>query len=305
MYKKIAVIIGARGVGDLIYHLPLLKSLYKSYNQKLIIFSNKVNKANQVFEYEEFVNKIIEFDYYRYGFFKTIKNTLIFRDKLNFYNFDRVILASNARRLILPVILCNALKKDIMGNGKFIFNKDRSLDHLTASERLLKYTKDLKLPVKIQNFFLKNYKSNSSNKNIFISVDSHHNQNNWPLSNYIELIKKIKNKKIYLNFSPNNKYFFLNFFKKENIKNRKIIFTYNKSIKEIIKIIKKCDIIIGNESGPVCLGASYKKKVHAIYLPIHTKPESKIIYKNTVYYNTSKISDSKIINKILINILSP
>lgn len=303
MYKKIAVIIGARGIGDLIYHLPLLRSLYKSYNHKLIIFSNKVNKANQVFENEKFVNKIIEFDNRRYSFFKTIKNSIIFKNKLNSYNFDRVILTSNARRLILPVILCNALKKDIMGNGKFIFNKDRSLDHLTISERLLKYTKDLKLPVKIQNFFLKNYKSNSSNKNIFISIDSHHNQNNWPLQNYIKLIKKINNKKIYLNFSPNHKYF-LNFFKKENIKHKKIIFTYNKSIKEIIKIIKKCGIIIGNESGPVCLGASYKKKVHAIYLPIHTKPESKIIYKNSVYYNASKISDSKIINRILKNILS-
>ena len=38
MKKNILVIIGARGIGDLIYHLPLLRSLYQSYNQKVIIF---------------------------------------------------------------------------------------------------------------------------------------------------------------------------------------------------------------------------------------------------------------------------
>ena len=34
---------------------------------------------------------------------------------------------------------------------------------------------------------------------------------------------------------------------------------------------------MGNESGPVCLGASLKKEVHSIYIPTHTLPESKII----------------------------
>ena len=58
-------------------------------------------------------------------------------------------------------------------------------------------------------------------------------------------------------------------------------------------------MVIGNESGPVCLGSSLKKKVHAIYLPIHTKPESKIIYKKNIYYNASKLNPKIIINKIL------
>ena len=32
--KKTLVIIAARGMGDLIYHLPLLRSLYESYKKK-------------------------------------------------------------------------------------------------------------------------------------------------------------------------------------------------------------------------------------------------------------------------------
>ena len=33
MKKKILVIIGARGIGDLIYHLPLLRSLHLTHKQ--------------------------------------------------------------------------------------------------------------------------------------------------------------------------------------------------------------------------------------------------------------------------------
>ena len=37
MKKNILVIIGGRGIGDLIYHLPLLKSLYKTYKKRIYI----------------------------------------------------------------------------------------------------------------------------------------------------------------------------------------------------------------------------------------------------------------------------
>ena len=63
------------------------------------------------------------------------------------------------------------------------------------------------------------------------------------------------------------------------------------------------NMIIGNESGPICLGASYKKEVHSIYLPIHTRPESEMINEKTFYYNTDKESDEIIINKIINNLL--
>ena len=72
-----------------------------------------------------------------------------------------------------------------------------------------------------------------------------------------------------------------------------------KRISSIIKIIYSCDIVIGNESGPVCLASSLEKDVHAIYLPVHTKPESKIINKKNRYYNATQLSSSRIIKKII------
>ena len=91
----------------------------------------------------------------------------------------------------------------------------------------------------------------------------------------------------------------MKYFPRSLIKSKQIIFTYKKKISDVIKIIYKSDVIIGNESGPVCLGSSLKKNVHAIYLPIHTKPESKIIYKNNKYYNANKTNSKYIIDKII------
>ena len=107
-----------------------------------------------------------------------------------------------------------------------------------------------------------------------------------------------KKNKIFVNFAPNKKYF-LKYFPRSLIKSKQIIFTYKKNISDVIKIIYQSDVIIGNESGPVCLGSSLKKNVHAIYLPIHTKPESKIIYKKNKYYNANKTNSKYIINKII------
>ena len=83
------------------------------------------------------------------------------------------------------------------------------------------------------------------------------------------------------------------------MKSRNIKLTHKKNISQLIKIINECKYIVGNESGPICLGSSFKKNVHAIYIPIHTEPESKLINSKNKYYNTDKISEKIIINKIL------
>jgi ADP-heptose:LPS heptosyltransferase len=145
--------------------------------------------------------------------------------------------------------------------------------------------------------YLKNY---LNKKDIFLSVDSHHNQNNWPLNNFILLTNKLLETKcnIYINFSKNNLNY-LRVFKKHFGNDCRIKYTYQKSICEIISIIEKSTYIIGNESGPVCIGATLKKKVHSIYLPIYTKPESKIISNKIFYYNSNLICKEIIIKKIL------
>jgi len=304
--KKNIVIIAARGLGDLIYHLPLLRSLYESYNEKLIIISNKVNKSKDVYRNETFYEKIIYFDNTRFPILKAIKTIIELKNLINQFNAERLILTGSPRRLIIPVYLSNAKEKIIFGSGKFLFNKDIKYKHLSYSEKIMNYTENLNLPIKNNDFFLRNHglkkiEETNFKKKIFLSLDSHHDQNNWDIKNYIKIMNKIllnNNIKIFINFSP-SKLFFFNLLPKEIVNSEKVTFTDKKNISEIIEIINSCDFIIGNESGPVCLGASLKKEVHSIYMPIHTTPESKIINNKTFYYNTDKEDDQTIINKII------
>ena len=76
-------------------------------------------------------------------------------------------------------------------------------------------------------------------------------------------------------------------------------FTYNKNFKSVLKIIRECDYIIGNESGPICLGAAFKKKVLSIYNPNTTPKSSKTIYNKVSFINSTKLSNSIIQKKIL------
>ena len=308
--KKSLVIIAARGIGDLIYHLPLLRSLYESYKEKLIIISNKVNHSKEIYKYETFYEKIIYFENTRFPFFKTLKTIINLKNLINQFNADQLILTGSPRRLMAPVYLSNVKKKIIFGEGNFLFSKDKKYQHLTHAEKIIKYTDDLNLPVKSKNFFLTSNqvieKARDSNNavKLFITLDSHHDQNNWDLKNYITMISKIiqHNVKIFINFSP-SKLYFLDQIPKKIINSNKIKFTHNKNILEIMNIINSCAFVIGNETGPICLGASLKKEVHSIYLPIHTKPESQIIKGKVFYYNVNEENDETIINKIMSSVL--
>ena len=302
--KKTLVIIAARGIGDLIYHLPLLRSLYESYKEKLIILSNKVNHSKEVYKFETFYKEIIEFENTRFPFFKTLKVIKNIINIINKCNVDQLILTANSRRLMIPVYLSNVKNKIIFGKGSFFFNKNNKYQNLAHADKIMRYTEDLNLSNKINNFFLTkpNFKNidNFQKKHIFINIDSHHDQNNWNIKNYINIIFQLLSYdiNIYINFSP-SKLHFLKLLPKEIINSNKVTLTHNKTISEIIQIINYCDSVVGNESGPICLAASFKKEVHSIYLPIHTKPESQIISDKTIYYNAEKESDETITIKIM------
>ena len=300
MGKKILVIIAHRGIGDLIYHLPLLRSLYKSFDKKITILSNKTNRATQVYKGENFYEQIIEFDNSRIPFPMNIRSILNFKNLINEINANQIILTSNSRRLAIPVFLSKAKEKIIFGSSFLSIFKNRKIQNMTSSEKIVHFTKNLTLPKFDQNFNLKtHYSIENNSKKIFISVDSHHNQNDWNLDNYIKLIEILIKKKfnIYLNFRDDKN--IINLFPSFFLKSENIQFTNKKNIDELIKIISQCKYVVGNESGPVCIGASLQKKVFAIYLPIHTKPESKIINDNTKYFKVGKIEDNFIIEKIL------
>jgi len=191
---KIILIIPYRGIGDLIFHLPLIRGISKEYNTKVNLITNKVNKAKDLLINETSVKKI---EYISFQRENQLKNSFLFYKKINSHNSDICILTAPTKRLIIPLILSNSKKK-------IYFKKNKTRD-------LAKYiTRQCKNEFKNINFandYSLKFKKKKFNKiNIFISIDSRHNQNNWDQINYIELVEKVlkikKTNKIFINFDP-------------------------------------------------------------------------------------------------------
>lgn len=290
-FKKIILIIPYRGIGDLIFHLPLMRGLYQKYNSKLILITNSSNKAKFLLKNEELIKKI---EYINFERENQIKNSYLFLKILNKYKTDLSILTAPSKRLTIPLLFSKSKKK--------IFYKKNSISDL--SKYIFDHSKKIFPNIK----FEKNYQLTWKKKilikgSIFLSIDSHHDQNNWEQQSFIDLIisflkiKKIK--KIYVNFSPNKILKFRDMLEKFD-RNEKIIFTYNDKFEKIIEYIRCSKFVVGNESGPTCLGASFRKKVFSIYNPKFTPNLSSKIIDDSINYFNSKTNKKKfIINSII------
>ena len=292
--KKIVLIIPYRGIGDLIFHLPLIRGLSKRYQQKIILITNINNKAEYILNSEKSVSKIFFSDFTRENL---IKNSMKLLTKLNTLKPDLIVVTAPSKRLKIPLYLSKSKmrvifkKSNIKDLSQYIFSQSK------LSFKNIKFKKDYK-------FRLQSQKSNK--KSIFLSLDSFHDQNNWSELNFIRLVEKILLKKklykIYINFAPSKVSKFKKILNQFNMHSN-ITFTYSMKFSSIIKILNNIKYVIGNESGPACLGAAMGKKVFSIYNPIHTPNlSSKIINKDIIYFNSKKVSPIKIINKILVKI---
>lgn len=287
---KIVLIIPYRGIGDLIFHIPLIRGLSQKFNTKINILTNKVNKAKNLLKNELSIKKI---EYISFERENQIRNSFEFYKKVNSFNSDISILTAPTRRLIIPLLLSNSKKK-------IYFKKDNIKD---LSKYIIKHSKIELADIKFnKDYSLEIEKNKIKRKNLFVSIDSRHNSNDWDQIYYIELINKIFKKKlfsnIYINFDPSKKKSFKKIIDK--FKNKKnIFFTHSTEFNKLILIMNNCSFIIGNESGPICIGAALKKNVLSIYYPKHTNKSSKTIYNKVKFFNTDVLSSRKIIFNIL------
>ena len=292
--KRIILVIPYRGIGDLIFHIPLIRGLYRKYKSKILIITNSANKAQFILRKETSIKKIIYVNFQREN---QIKNSYLFLRKVNEFKADICILTAPSKRLIIPLLITNVKKKIFFKKNKVKDLSKYIIKQSINQFRNIDFKKEYNLTLK---------KKKNKNYSVFLSIDSHHDHNDWEEDNFINLTEKLlknkKIKKIFVNFSPTKIKRFSKIYKKF-IRKKKIFFTYNKKFNKIIDTISNCSIIIGNESGPACLGASFGKKVFSIYNPKHTPNlSSKIINKKIVYLNSKKFQPEVIIKKITKNI---
>ena len=58
MDKKIIIVVPYRGIGDIIFHLPLLRGIYDKFRSKVYIITNSSNKAKFILNNEISVKRI-------------------------------------------------------------------------------------------------------------------------------------------------------------------------------------------------------------------------------------------------------
>ena len=130
---KIILIIPYRGIGDLIFHLPLIRGISEEYNTKINLITNKVNKAKDLLVNESSVKKI---EYISFQRENQLKNSYKFYKKINSLNSDICILTAPTKRLIIPLVLSNSKKKVYFKKDKTKLSKEMR----DAIERGMKYS---------------------------------------------------------------------------------------------------------------------------------------------------------------------
>ena len=291
---KILVISAYRGIGDLIFHLPLFRYLSKKFRTKINLITVHNTKAKYILKKEKTISKIIYGDFNRQQILKKIVNLT---SEINKFKSDLAVLTAPSKRLRASLLISNTKKKIYFSKSKekdlskYIFNETKKKFQISKLEKNYKLNLDVE-------------SKKNNKKNVFLNIDSFHNQNNWGQENYLKLISGLLKKKykLFINFSPRNKKKFYLILKKLNNKS-KVNFTYNRNFNEVLKIIQRCNYIIGNESGPICIGAALRKKVLSIYNPLTTPKSSKTIYKKVKFIN-SRNTNSKTIHKKILKFLN-
>ena len=110
---KILVVSPYRGIGDLIFHLPLFRYLNKKYKTKINLITVHNSKAKYILKKESYISKIVYGDFNR----QQILNKLVkLKNEINKFKSDLTIVSASSKRLVASLILSNSKKKIFFQN---------------------------------------------------------------------------------------------------------------------------------------------------------------------------------------------
>ncbi len=273
MKKNVAIIVPHKGIGDIIFHNSLIKSISKHHQKKIILFSNKSTKADLIYNKNKYIKQVVYIDLKRpkkiFYIFKIICITL----NLSKYKINELYYTGNSKWHKISFKLLSILKKIdlkyIKRKKKFIISHLNDLMRKYSIKNLKSY--HLNMPLVLSRSFL-NKTKRLKKPWVFLSIDTSEDQIQIPKNTLIKIINKVKKKynTVFINTSRKNSY------KTKFIKNIKIIKTSSFNILEINFLIKNSNLFIGNESGPAVM-ASISCKKNIIFLDKYVIPESKKI----------------------------
>ena len=274
--KKI-LIIKFGGMGDLLLSTPVLPNL-RDYFPEATIHYLTLRRSRDILMDNQYISRVITYDPDEDKSFFTIKN-------IRKQKYDLVIdLFCNPRTALIT--FCSGAKYrygfdfrgrnyayniKMKGRGGIVHNVEFNLDALRKLDIPIS-SKKLNISVTVvheefANEFIEKYKIDSKNI-IAISLTGNWEAKKYKTQDYIELMEKI-NQKYNVNFvliwgNENEK---IECEKIHNVYKNNSFIIPDSPIRYLGAIIKKCDLLIGNDSGPMHIAVAQGIPVLGIYGP--------------------------------------
>ena len=286
-YKNSNIAINFRhsAIGELLWMLPIIKSISTHNRKKIILFTRKETSAKLLLDRENYIKEIIYLPFRKgiYQFVDIIKQANIFKKKRikKLYVLEEIVRPLiSAKMARVPEIFAYGKNKQkkYLTQKKFLNQKIYQQHEFIRGKKFL----DL-LSIKYKNF-LHNYPAlNLKKKNIyknkykkykniiFLGVDAAENFRTWSINYYIKLIDLIM--KNYTNtfffllaYNKNKeKVFKLQNFIKKKFKKNNSLSLIKHDMSNIKYYMAISDIFLGNDSGPTVLSDCLGTKTYCLY----------------------------------------
>ena len=315
---KILAVQNRMGIGDTVIFLPFIKALSKKFNSPISLLVKENSKADQFLFQTKYIDKILflERDNKNNNRHDGFLGSINLIKDIKKYNFDIIIIFNSSLRFniiakfagipkIYQYPLFQKTKQHITDTPKKFIKEKLNLDVTEDPE------------VQIDNLLvsesIKKFKINKNQKNILLGIGGSGPTKRVPAKKFIAIIEKlslIKNCRFFLATGKDkSEQIILNEILNSQFKNLCLPLD-NLSIKDILPIIKSCDLSVCNDSSFSHLSAALGLKT------ITLMADTPLIYGNysskmfpiipdgekTVSHNTlgkEKIDPQKIFDKII------
>ncbi len=293
---KILAIQNRMGIGDTVIFLPFIKALSKKYNSPISLLVKESSKANQYLSETKYIDKIIILERDKknnnrhdgfLGIFNLIKD-------LRSHRFNKIFIFNSSLRFNLIAKFSNI--PEIFQYPLFSKNKQHIVN---TPKKFLKDKLNIDIfedpDIQVDNILVTNaakkFLINNEKTNILLGIGGSGSTKRIPANIFLkfmrELIKK-KNCKFFLATGKSiEEQKILNEILNSELKNLCIPLD-NLSIKEILPIIKNCDISICNDTGFSHLSAALGIKT------ITLMADTPLVYGNYSSKMTPIIPDGEI-----------
>ena len=289
--KKRILLIDLLYMGDLIFATPFFRQLRKNYPESEIDIIVNANFYDLI-EDNPYFDKVIAYDKNW-----SIKESYNFAKEINKENYDLGInIHGNWRTILLMYLISPAYNIGYGGDGKSLF-LDKTIEttadlhmvevYLQFLEKMgLKRFADDKIELKVdeiaeknmEKFLVEKYNQKKMKKDkslVALNTGGTWPTKRWPKKKYAKLADEIKNQGEQVIFigGPSDKKRVKDII--SMMENNRVINAAGKtSLKELAALVKICDLVISNDSGPAHVAAAVGTKTITIFGPSDEKKYS-------------------------------